>query len=385
MGSEGTSIYLVSGANRGLGLEHVKQVRDSSCSHVPGCALHSDATKPQGSYGTHACRSGDCWRFGDILAHACPSEVTGQACCMAVQLLERGDTVIAGVRNPSNAPLLQPLHDHYGDNLLVVKLDVSDSASITQAAAVVAEKVPSLDVLVNNAGIALEGARISEESEDAMLSVFRTNTLGPLLTTQAFLPHLQRGRQKKVGGNAMAVILHTAWNDSPTECLRMRLQIINISSGLGSIQSLKDGLKADPLPDIHRMGLSYKSSKAALNMGTSLLCLLSLATTMMLRMCTCHWPAMHPSAMWQAVTGVVPGTESVALAADLKADGFKVICMCPGHVGTDMGNRGADRYGVPRPALTAETSVKGQLAIIDGLTSEQTGSYFSYTGDIIPY
>jgi NAD(P)-dependent dehydrogenase (short-subunit alcohol dehydrogenase family) len=47
-------------------------------------------------------------------------------------------------------------------------------------------------------------------------------------------------------------------------------QIVNISSGLGSIQSLKSGLQAEPLPAILTRALAYKSSKAALNMRTRL-------------------------------------------------------------------------------------------------------------------
>ena len=50
-----------------------------------------------------------------------------------------------------------------------------------------------------------------------------------------------------------------------------------------------------------------------------------------------------------------------------------------------MGNAGADRYGIPRPALDAPTSVKGQLAVIDGLTPEQTGWYVNWKGETMPY
>ena len=75
----------------------------------------------------------------------------------------------------------------------------------------------------------------------------------------------------------------------------------------------------------------------------------------------------------------------MALAADLKADGFTVISVCPGHVGTDMGNAGADHFKIPRPPLTAPVSVKGQLAIIDGLTPEKTGWYGNYKGEPLAF
>ncbi len=94
------------------------------------------------------------------------------------------------MRNPDKAELLAPLREQYGEKLWVVPLDVSDSASIKvgasclcmrialsklhlwtltskcveqEAAALVAQKVPAIDVLINNAGIGSAGGRISEE------------------------------------------------------------------------------------------------------------------------------------------------------------------------------------------------------------------------------
>ena len=45
-------------------------------------------------------------------------------------MLERGDKVIAGVRNPDNATLLKPLSEQHGSQLTVHKIDVSDATSI---------------------------------------------------------------------------------------------------------------------------------------------------------------------------------------------------------------------------------------------------------------
>jgi hypothetical protein len=50
-----------------------------------------------------------------------------------------------------------------------------------------------------------------------------------------------------------------------------------------------------------------------------------------------------------------------------------------------MGNAGADRFGVPRPALQVPTSVAGQLKIIEGLTPEKTGTYINYAGEVLPF
>lgn len=50
-----------------------------------------------------------------------------------------------------------------------------------------------------------------------------------------------------------------------------------------------------------------------------------------------------------------------------------------------MGSTSADLQGVDRPTLDAETSVKGQLAVIDSLTPAKSGSYFNYEGDEISF
>lgn len=97
-----------------------------------------------------------------------------------------------------------------------------------------------------------------------MSTVFKTNTLGPLLTTQAFLPLLRKGDKKQVRLGACAAYPggqrpHLTYAGAPT-------QIVNVSSGLGSIQSLKEGLQTEPMPSIFTRALAYKSSKAALNM-----------------------------------------------------------------------------------------------------------------------
>lgn len=56
-----------------------------------------------------------------------------------------------------------------------------------------------------------------------------------------------------------------------------------------------------------------------------------------------------------------------------------------GWVATDMGNTGSELFGGAKPTLTAETSVKGLLAVIDGLTPATSGSYIRYDGGHIKF
>lgn len=77
--------------------------------------------------------------------------------------------------------------------------------------------------------------------------------------------------------------------------------------------------------------------------------------------------------------------ETVALALDLQEEGITLICMCPGWVATDMGSSSATAMEVAGPTLDAPTSIAGMLKVIDGLTPEQTGSFYNYEGKIVPW
>ncbi len=77
--------------------------------------------------------------------------------------------------------------------------------------------------------------------------------------------------------------------------------------------------------------------------------------------------------------------ETAALALDLHEEGITLIAMCPGWVATDMGSSSATAMGIAGPGLDAPTSIAGMLKIIDGLTLGQTGSFYNYKGDIVPF
>ncbi|AFY37636.1 Estradiol 17-beta-dehydrogenase [[Leptolyngbya] sp. PCC 7376] len=103
---------------------------------------------------------------------------------------EKGWNVIATMRSPQKETELTEL-----ENVLVTRLDVTDSESIESAIKAGLEKFGKIDALVNNAGYgafgALEGFPI-----DKIRRQFDTNVIGLLETTQAVLPHF---RQQKSG------------------------------------------------------------------------------------------------------------------------------------------------------------------------------------------
>jgi uncharacterized oxidoreductase len=72
-------------------------------------------------------------------------------------------------------------------------LDMQDAAAIAAVSAQVAAKFPTLNVLVNNAGIMLAEDLLAEPVDLALSeNMITTNLLGPIRLTSALLPHLKK-------------------------------------------------------------------------------------------------------------------------------------------------------------------------------------------------
>ncbi|XP_068883050.1 C-signal-like isoform X2 [Aphelocoma coerulescens] len=109
--------------------------------------------------------------------------------------------IFAGCRDPKGqrAQELQNLASKH-PNVIIIPLEVANPASIKAAAAKVGEHLggSGLNLLINNAGIFKPKTLDSETLED-MTEVYTTNTAGPLLMGQAFLPLLKKAAQGSPG------------------------------------------------------------------------------------------------------------------------------------------------------------------------------------------
>ncbi|KAL3132419.1 hypothetical protein ABBQ32_008978 [Trebouxia sp. C0010 RCD-2024] len=117
-----------------------------------------------------------------------------------VQILAMPDTsVVAGVRTPEKAIDLQKLADKHGDRLHIVKLDLANIETITAAVEVI-EKLQKngVDFLVNNAGVLGSFSHIRDQDIEDMKAVLLTNVVGTFAVTKAFLPLLKQGRMKTI-------------------------------------------------------------------------------------------------------------------------------------------------------------------------------------------
>jgi NAD(P)-dependent dehydrogenase (short-subunit alcohol dehydrogenase family) len=109
------------------------------------------------------------------------------------QLLARGDRVVATCRHPGKATALNPLAGEFPGRLHVLPLDVTDPKSIAELARELPLVCESLELLVNDAGVLHSGERFGSVSAANLDDSFRTNARGPLLLVQALAPLLVDG------------------------------------------------------------------------------------------------------------------------------------------------------------------------------------------------
>jgi NAD(P)-dependent dehydrogenase (short-subunit alcohol dehydrogenase family) len=151
---------------------------------------------------------------------------------VARQLAEKGFRVFVGARNREAGRKAADEITKGGGKATFLEIDVSDSASVSAAAPQFSKMADHLDVLVNNAGIMVDGDNaILEISDKLFRETIETNTLGALRVTRAFAPLLAKSKAPR---------------------------IINVSSGGGQLTGGADGWSP-----------AYCISKTALNGVTS--------------------------------------------------------------------------------------------------------------------
>jgi NAD(P)-dependent dehydrogenase (short-subunit alcohol dehydrogenase family) len=144
----------------------------------------------------------------------------------ALAALNAGATVIGTARQPGDLSSLRAAGQDQG--LIGAELDVRRAESVDRFASFVAESVPSVSVLINNAGCMDPAETLEDQTPEGWHQVIDTNLTGPYLVTRALKPLLEKGQNP---------------------C------IVNVSGGMGTFSSgMEDGGFA-----------AYRASKAGLN------------------------------------------------------------------------------------------------------------------------
>ena len=254
----------------------------------------------------------------------------GIGLAFAGQLLARGDHVIATCRHPGKAAALNALGGEHPGRLHVLPLDVASEksrAELIRELPLVLGEDGRLDLVINNAGVLHSGERFGQLRQETLEDSLRINAIGPLLLAQAVASLLRDGDGVAEGaGEAVNQASIGERLDRLPGALgnTNRTVIANISSQLGSIAG------------VTRFGApSYAISKAAQNMA------------------------------------------SAQLAQALAARGIVVLSLHPGWVQTDMG-------GEKAPDAPVDV-VAGMLRLIDAATPAQSGGFFDWRGEALPW
>ncbi|XP_015269642.1 PREDICTED: C-factor-like, partial [Gekko japonicus] len=192
----------------------------------------------------------------------------------------------------------------------ILPMDINDLSSIKTAAAKVTELLQGagLNLLINNAGT-VKGSTLESETAEDMAEVYKTNVIGPMLVSQAFLPLLRKASQ-----------------ESPQKGLSCsKAAIVNVSSEGGSIANVDGWIRGQIT--------NYRCSKAALNMLSrcqglgfaedGILCI-----------------ALHPGWVQTDLGNVTAALNMLSRCQGLgfAEDGILCIALHPGWVQTDLGN-----------------------------------------------
>ena len=113
----------------------------------------------------------------------------GFGAATARQFAERGAKVIASARRVDRVEAIRDrLPDLFKDNLVAIGLDVRDKDAIAQAIEALPAGFADIDVLINNAGLALGMGPAHEADLDHWEEMIDTNVKGLAYCTRAILP-----------------------------------------------------------------------------------------------------------------------------------------------------------------------------------------------------
>jgi NAD(P)-dependent dehydrogenase (short-subunit alcohol dehydrogenase family) len=149
----------------------------------------------------------------------------------ARQLAKAEVQVIIGARDAAKGAAAAAKLKNEGLNVEAIRLDVNDAASIAAAVKEIGAKYGKLDILINNAGVGLQdgSTKVSEQKMDTWRKTFDTNVFGLIAVTQAFLPLLEKspaGRIVNLSSILGSITLHA---DPESPIYHYKIAAYNVS------------------------------------------------------------------------------------------------------------------------------------------------------------
>lgn len=117
---------------------------------------------------------------------------------IARQLGTQGITVLIGARDEKRGSVAAEKLQAENIDAHAVQLDVTNQQSIDAAAKYIESKFGKLDILVNNAGIAIDNAPPSQLDMEILRRTYETNFFGVFAVTKAMLPLLHKSQAGRI-------------------------------------------------------------------------------------------------------------------------------------------------------------------------------------------
>lgn len=106
---------------------------------------------------------------------------------LAEEFLKRGHTVIIAGRRSERLDAVRVANPA----MYVAPLDIQNAAGIADFARDIVARFPTLDTLINNAGVMTAENLVDDVDSSVAEETIATNLLGPIRLTRALLPHLR--------------------------------------------------------------------------------------------------------------------------------------------------------------------------------------------------
>jgi NAD(P)-dependent dehydrogenase (short-subunit alcohol dehydrogenase family) len=150
----------------------------------------------------------------------------------ARQLAQSGDVhVLLAARDPVKGGTAARALQSEGLDVEALSLDVISETGIRAAAAEVAQKFGRLDILINNAGVSFDDVhkKPSEQSLDVWRRTFETNLFAMIAVTQAFLPLLAKSAAGRIVNLSSILGSMTLHSDPKSPIYAFKIPAYNVS------------------------------------------------------------------------------------------------------------------------------------------------------------
>ncbi|CAL1296316.1 unnamed protein product [Larinioides sclopetarius] len=114
--------------------------------------------------------------------------------------------IFSTFRNENTVQALEKIKEESKETeIVLIKMDVRDAEDIERAGNLIEEKVGDngLNLLINNAGVLIYQS-FDEITEEDMLFHYRINTVAPVMILKRMLPLLQKASSRKTGGMSVS-------------------------------------------------------------------------------------------------------------------------------------------------------------------------------------